>query len=63
MIERPEVVTDEHLEYLDDLRESGVTNMYGAGAYLEIDFEINEKEAWIVLSYWMKSFSERHPVV
>ena len=24
----------DHFEYLDELRESGVTNMYGAGSYL-----------------------------
>jgi hypothetical protein len=38
-IERPEFVSDEHLEFLDDLRESGVTNMWGAQAYLEEAFE------------------------
>ena len=37
-VERPDIVTDEHLEYLDDLRESGVTNMFGAGSYLEDNF-------------------------
>ena len=40
MTERPVLVTDEHLEYLDGLRDSGVTNMYGAGRYLEQWFDI-----------------------
>lgn len=60
-VEKPEIVTDEHLEYLDDLRESGVTNMFGAGAYLEDEFSIGRREARTILAYWMESFTERHP--
>ena len=60
--ERPEFVTDEHLEYLDELRESGVTNMYGAGAYIERDFELSQDESRKVVTYWMHTFSERHAV-
>lgn len=33
-MERPEGLTDDHLEYLDELRESGVTNMFGARPYV-----------------------------
>ena len=58
---RPEIVEDEHLTYLDDLRESGATNMWGAGAYLEIRFDIERSPASKILSYWMESFEERHP--
>lgn len=60
MTERPEIVTDDHLEYLDELRESGVTNMFGAGTYLIEEFGINRNDASTILSYWMQSFSERH---
>lgn len=60
-IERPEIVTDAMLEYLDDLRESGVTNMYGAGEYLEATFsELDRRNSGDVLQYWMKTFSKRH---
>ena len=56
-ITRPEYVTDEHLEYLDELRVSGVTNMFGARPYPVRHFEMtDEKEAGNILSYWMKSF-------
>ena len=49
------------LEYLDDLRESRVTNMFGATPYLQEMFpELSKKEAKKVLVYWMKTFSERH---
>ena len=62
MIDRPTVVEDSHLTYLDDLRESGVTNMFGAGQYIEATFsELNRREASTILGYWMESFGERHP--
>jgi hypothetical protein len=57
----PEFCTQEHLEYLDELRESGVTNMFGARPYLVAAFDdLGEKQAGEVLSYWMKTFSKRH---
>ena len=58
--ERPTIVEDEHLEYLDDLRESGATNMFGARPWLMNAFEMDDEDARTVLLYWMKSFSERH---
>jgi len=56
---KPEIVTEEHLEYLDDLRESGETNVYGAPAYLEDDFGVTRREARDITSYWMSTFEER----
>ena len=29
------IIPEEHLDYLDCLRESGVTNMWGASVYIE----------------------------
>ena len=46
----------EMFEYLDTLRESGVTNMFGAGQYLEQAFDIDRKEAKTVLLEWMKQY-------
>jgi len=40
MIERPECVMDEHLDYLDELRDSGITNMFGAWPYLMSMFDL-----------------------
>ena len=53
---RPAGCTTEHLEYLDGLRESGITNMFGARPYLIEAFDLDERVAGKVLSYWMKSF-------
>jgi len=60
-IEKPEGLTDDHLEYLDDLRESGITNMYGASPYLASAFDLDGDTARKYLSYWMRTFSEQHP--
>ena len=58
--ERPSIVSDEHLEYLDALRESGKTNMFGAGPYLRRNFQgLTRNDSHVILSYWMKTFSER----
>ena len=58
---RPTIIKDIHLQYLDDLRESGVTNMFGAGIYLEQQFSLKAMDAEKILGYWMESFEERHP--
>jgi len=55
---RPTAVTDEHLEYLDELRESGEINMYGAAIYLQDEFGTDKKEADKIVDYWMKSFGD-----
>lgn len=61
-MDRPEIVTDDHLEYLDDLMESGKTNMFGAGVYLRGAFDVSKEDSLMILSYWiwMKTFSDRH---
>jgi hypothetical protein len=62
MDDRPEFVTEDMLEYLDELRESGITNMFGARPYVEEEFpELSSGNAGKVLIYWMHTFSERHP--
>lgn len=53
--------TLEVFEYLDDLRDSGVTNMFGAGAYLMADFGLGREDAHGFLAEWMRTFSDRHP--
>jgi hypothetical protein len=55
---RPAMVKTEHLEYLDALRESGVTNMFGARPYVEEEFDVSKRDATEILSYWMKSFGD-----
>jgi hypothetical protein len=55
-------LTEEHLRYLDQLRESGVTNMFGAVPFILLEFSnLNEQQAKQVLIYWMETFGDRHP--
>jgi hypothetical protein len=58
---RPSYALDEHLTFLDDLRESGVTNMFGAAPHLVEATDLTLKESTEVLKYWMATFSERYP--
>lgn len=51
-------MNQEHKKFLDDLRESGKTNMFGAAPYLEAEFDLERKEAKAVLMEWMDSFRE-----
>ena len=54
--------TFQQLAYLDDLRESGDVNMFGARKYLRFEFpELTEQDGSDVVAEWMASFSQRHP--
>ncbi len=46
----------EYCSYLDVLRESGMTNMLGAGQYLEKAFNLKPHEARDILLSWMEEF-------
>ena len=48
-----------YFDYLDQLRESGITNMFGASPYLQEAFNLNRYEAKDVLLEWMQTFSAR----
>lgn len=50
-------MNNDHKEYLDDLRESGRTNMFGASPYIMAEFGVSKHEARAILSEWMKTFS------
>lgn len=52
--------TQDQLEFLDELRESGVTNMFGAGPYVQEEFGVDRREARGIVLYWMETFEERH---
>lgn len=61
-IPKPQKLKDKHLIYLDALRESGTTNMFGAKPYLQKSFRgLSNEDAGAILTYWMKTFSMRHP--
>lgn len=43
-------------EYLVDLRDSGIVNMFGSAPYVAEVFGMNDREASAWVSRWMKSF-------
>lgn len=47
--------------YLDTLRESGATNMFGSVPYLRDRFDLSRDDASKVLSLWMKTFDDSDP--
>lgn len=48
-------MTQEHEEYLDNLRDSGVVNMFEATASMLQQFpELTKKEAQEILKVWME---------
>lgn len=48
----------EAFEYLDDLRASGATNMFGAGPYVQRDLGHDRRTSMKLVQYWMETFSE-----
>jgi hypothetical protein len=50
---------EEMFDYLDVLRETGVTNMFGAAPYLQQAFGIEKTEAKSILLEWMKTYAQR----
>ncbi len=52
-----------YFNFLDTLRDSGQTNMFGAAPYLMEMFDLDRFEAKEIVVEWMQTFSERHRVV
>lgn len=41
-------------KFLNRLRDSGITNMYGASPYIAEAFDVNKREASKILVEWME---------
>ena len=49
----------EHVySYLNVLRNSGITNMFGAATYVMTEFGIDKHEARILVAEWMRAFKK-----
>lgn len=49
-------IDQKYIDFLNALRESGITNMYGAGEYLMDTFDLPKAEARKILANWMSNF-------
>lgn len=54
-------MTKEHKLYLERLRRSGETNMFGAAPYLMTEFGLSLQDARKVLSEWMSTYDRNDP--
>ena len=45
-----------YFAFLDELKESGVTNMFGAVPYLMDEFILDKDEALDILGRWMENY-------
>ena len=50
-----------YFSYLDALRISGVTNMFGAAPYVSEAFDVDAKVARKALTLWMETFNDKPP--
>ena len=56
MSDKPEGYKQEVANYLELLRRSGETNMYGASPFLVAEFGVDRKVASAWLVHWMKTY-------
>tara|TARA_R110001583_G_scaffold9615_4_gene45416 strand:- start:256 stop:654 length:399 start_codon:yes stop_codon:yes gene_type:complete len=60
MINKQDIIFDEISNevylYLEELRESGLTNMFGAVPYIEDSFQVNKSLAKKLLNTWMENY-------
>lgn len=49
--------TNEYWIFLEELRRSGVTNMFGATPYLMDEFGLEKTEAQKILADWMRNYN------
>ena len=48
----------EIFNYLNNLRDSGITNMFGAGVYLQEEFGLGKREAREFLAKWIEQLNK-----
>lgn len=55
-MEENKILTQEHKDYLIELRDSGETNMWAAAPYIEQQFDVTRQKANRILVEWIQSF-------
>lgn len=56
-VDRCKIIANEYWVFLEKLRRSGKTNMFGAAPYLMVEFGLDQKEAKEILIDWMKNYN------
>ena len=52
-----------YFDFLEDLRQSGDTNMFGASPYLQRAFGLDDTEAHAILGRWMRFHDDKSRVL
>lgn len=50
-----------YLLFLDEIRDSGKINMFGAPGVMQAMFDMSKKDAMAVVTTWMDTYTLRHP--
>ena len=58
----PKELDNEHLIFLDDLRDAGKVNMFGAAPHIEREFGLEYNVAREIVKHWMDTFASRRPL-
>jgi hypothetical protein len=53
------MTTNKYWIFLEELRKSGVTNMFGAAPYLVEEFSLSIEEARNILVEWMENYNSK----
>lgn len=53
------MTTNKHWVFLEELRKSRVTNMFGAAPYLAEEFNLSKNEAREILAEWMDKYDPK----
>ena len=51
------MTTNKYWIYLENLRRSGRTNMFGSASYLRDEFDLTDNEAVAIVSDWMEHYN------
>ena len=62
-IKAPKPEQQEYYDWLEELRQSGITNMLGASPYLAEEFGLSRTEAREILSDWMDGHSDASRII
>lgn len=53
------MTTNKYWIFLEELRKSGITNMFGAAPYLAEEFNLSKNEARSILVDWMENYNPK----
>lgn len=50
----------DHRQFLNELRDSGIVNMFGTMTYVKDHFDLSKAEATAIVLEWMKTFGKHN---